>query len=663
MHFTQILLLLLTFASYCFAVSASNETFLLEQPDGSTIEVRNVGDESGESSEIYAHGDNFIEYRVPAFVTRRIQRLPPIDHEITTGELRGLILLVQFSDVKFKSSDPQKLYTDFFNKQGFNEVANHGSVRDYFIQNSLGKFTPSFDVYGPITVPGTRSSYGCISKENKNYNAARKAFKEAIDTLIQHGEIDFSKYDKNNDGDIDFFFVVYAGVGASNSPVIESIWPHAGYMGRKGVLNTGKLVAPGYHINRYACANEISGRAYKSNSNTSVIEGVGFAIHELGHVLGLPDLYDTKQTNSHKSPGTWAVMADGDYNCPANTYNTQACSPPFYTAFERMSLGWLTPTELNEIGEVKLEKIENNVAYSITNPKNPDEMYLLEYRSKKDWDQALKNSGMLVWHIDYVDSIWNKAIINADSNHMYVDIIEAVPEKVKYTTADESFPGSANVTFFNKFVFWDGTDMGITLSNITEAPDYEYVTFNVDMIVRSSSSVESSSSESSSSSTAESSSSEIISSSSFSSSSIEISSSSATNSSSSTAESSSSRTISSSSADVSSSSIDVSSSSEVTESSSSQDIESSSSDGLVSIAHKLPMQNVQVRTRNGSIYIYAPQQGKKTVRLFSPLGALLLEKTMDGNELTFDLRHLQNTNVILSVTQGQTTFHPQFLRF
>ena len=58
--------------------------------------------------------------------------------------------------------------------------------------------------------------------------------------------------------------------------------------------------------------------------------------------------------------------------------------------------------------------------------------------------------------------------------------------------------------------------------------------------------------------------------------------------------------------------------------------------------------------QNGSIYIYAPQQGKKTVQIFSPIGALLLEKTMDGSELIIDgIRELQNQSVILSVIQDR----------
>ena len=700
-------------AAQCFAVPASDETFFLKQPDGSTIEVRYVGDENfhalvsadgyilqkdalgyyayvnekGESSGIYARDaqdrsttdkdflagldpeaiykkmldnaptEDVPDYGIPKFVSPKVQRLPTPKYNLTLGELRGIILLVQFSDVKFKSSNPQKLYTDFMNKEGFSEFAHSGSVRDYFIQNSMGKFTPTFDVYGPITVPGSRESYGNTLTGNKG---AKQAMQEALDTLVKRGGIDFSLYDKDKDGFVDFFFMLFAGIGAANSGNKNAIWPHAGNIGNIGNPKNGVKLTDNIYMNRYACANEISGKAYKKDSTTSTIEGIGTVVHEFGHVLGLPDLYDTKKTNPRKPLGSWDIMASGSYNCPNNTYNTQCCSPPLFSAFERMSLGWFTPTELNDTGSVKLDKLDGNIAFSVTNPKNPNEMFLLEYRTKKNWDRGQKSSGMLIWHIDYSDSVWKKGGINSDSNHIYVNIIEAVPETSTSAATTDPFPGSAKVTDFNKFIFWNGDDMKIALSNITESPDTNYITFTVDMTIRSSSSISSSSSVSSSSA-AVSSSSALSSSATFSSSSVLSSSttlSSSSNASSSSAHSSSSEAGLSSSAEPSSSSSAlVSSSSGVTSSSSatsssSEIIASSSNDYTTPIAYKATAQSVKVRARNGDIYIHAPQQGEKTVQIFSPIGTLLFEKTMDGTELVIEkVRELRNANVILSVTQ------------
>ena len=630
MKIFQTMLMLLVLAVPCLAVPASNETFYLKQPDGSSVEVRQVGDENfhvletadgyilqkdalgyyayanakGESSGIYARDaqdrsesdveflavldpdaiyehlyesapkdDVIFEYGVPAFAKPQIKRIPAPDYKLTMSKLRGFVLLVQFPDIKFKMTDPKKLYNDFMNKEGFNENYNTGSVKDYFIKNSMGKFDPSFDIYGPVTVSGERSAYGNYSLRSKG---ARLALTEALDSLFKQGGIDLSPYDIDNDGYIDFLFMIYAGVGAADSPVSESIWPHAGSLGELGYPKDGMKLSDDVYANRYACANEINGRAYTNDSNTSIYNGIGTAIHELSHVLGLHDLYDTKQKHKRKTPSYWDVMDNGSYYCPTPAFNTRllGCAPPLYSAFERMSLGWLTPIELNVTGPVKLDKLDDNVAYSVTNPQNPNELFMMEYRTRKEWDRGIPSSGMLIWHIDYVDSIWKSNRLNIDSTHMHVDIVEAIPEKVSYGTPEDPFPGTGNVTEFSKFVFWNGDSMKIAISNITESPDSEYVTFSVDMTVKSSSS--------------------------------------------------------------------------------SETVASSSSEHPVFVTPPAPLSNIQVRVHHGRIYIHAPQQGQKTVRLFSPIGALLFEATMDGHELEIENMHqMQGVNAFLSVTQGR----------
>lgn len=748
------------------AEPASDETFNLKQPNGSTVEVRLVGDEhfhifetadgyilqkdvlgyyayaneSGESSGIYARNEHerssadvqflakldpdaifkklraeapdedLLEYGLPKFAYPRIQKLPTPNLKLTKGDIRGIVILVQFSDIKFASADPKATYNDFLNKEGYNENHNVGSVRDYFIANSMGEFRPTFDVYGPITVPGTREYYGGKSQSDRNYNGAREAFKQAVDTLLKRGEVNFATYDNNNDKTVDFVYFIYAGIGASSSGVIETIWPHAGYIGNKSVGN-------GLRINRYACSNEISGSAYKSNHNTTKMNGIATFAHEFSHVLGLPDLYDLGGKNPRKVPHSWDLMSNGSYNCPSNSDNVSSCAPPLYSAFERMSVGWMAaPIELNVNGPVRLIKIDSNVAYSVTNPDNPNEMFLLEYRTRKKWDSGQINSGMLIWHIDYDASVWSSKTINNDGDHMHVDIEEAWPETSKYAAASDPFPGSKKVTEFNQFIFWDGRNMNIKLSDITESADKEYVTFNVTMTVTSSSSAESSSSSELSSSSAvssssevssssialssssiadESSSSEWVSSSAVASSSSELesssseelssssvvssssqieSSSSVTELSSSTQESSSSEFILSSSEAESSSSEQASSSSEFilssseAESSSSESISSSSENASSSsetemssssenrvFATTTAMQhNIRVASQNGTIHVSTPVQGTKNIRIFSPNGQLLFETTMDGTDYQFSLpRHLGKQNIILSVSQGK----------
>ena len=720
MKIIQMILALLALAVQSFANPASNETFFIKQPDGSSVEVRQVGDENfhvletadgyilqkdalgyyayadekGESSGIYARdaqdrsdfdvrflstldpdaiyqklltntpSEEPQDYSFPRFIKPTIQRLPVPDSIPTHGEFHGMVVLVQYADIKFKNADPKAQFTDFLNKEGYNEYHNQGSARDYFIKNSMGVFRPTFDVFGPITVPEKRATYASTTSGNKNFAAAKTILKIALDSLDKRGEVDFSKYDNDGDGMVDFVFMIYAGVGSNGTGVDDAIWPHANYFNSQKGPKSGVKMSDGSYINYFACANEIGPNAYRNDNSTSTLNGIGTFIHEFSHVLGLPDLNDTKGTNkTRRDPTTWSVMSTGVYNCPRNPEYVQCCAPPFYSAFERMSLGWITPIELNVKGEVKLDKIEDNVAYSVTNPKNPKEVYLLEYRNRKNWDVGQPGSGMLIWHIDFVDSIWNINAVNANAAHMYVDVVEAVPAKGTAATAEDVFPGTGNVTDFSNFVFWTGDSMKIALSDITESSDKDYVTFIVDMTVKSSPSVKSSSSAKSSSSVM-SSSSAISSSSNAPSSSSSATSSSAVSSSSRVSSSSSATSSSASSSSKgapSSSAVAISSS--ATNSSSSEIIESSSSEHSVYATLPALSPNVQVQAHDSRIYVYAPLPGQKIVRMFSLNGQLLFERVMDGEACQFLWpRYLGKRNLVISVSQGSKTLFMKMVR-
>lgn len=519
-----------------------------------------------------------MDYRVPDFAYREVMRMPSYNPKVTQGDVHGIVILVEFQDVKFRSADPKSQFTDYMNKEGYSEYYNLGSIRDYFVKNSMGLFRPSFDVYGPVTISRNRNDYGTTSSGNdgRNYEGARSALIEALDSLKKKESIDYSKYDNDGDGEIDFTYMFYAGVGANNSGVVGAIWPHAWYIGNSVNKRSGKNMGNDIYANRYACSNEIDGYAYKKDNSTDILGGIGTFAHEFSHVLGLPDMYDLKGNNPRKTPKKWDVMDNGNYNCPYNSYGTQNCAPPFYSAFERMSLGWMTPTELYTVGQVKLDKIDGNNAFSITNPNNPDEMFLLEYRTQKDWDVGQPNSGMLIWHIDYVASVWKEKTVNNDGNHMHVDIEEASPEIDKYARPYDVFPGTKVVTEFSDFRFWSGARAEVHIYGISESEDKTYALFNVEMEI-SSSSEESSSSE---------------------------------------GESSSSMIQSSSSEDASSSSMTP----------------SSSSERFVQYARRGHTAcDVSLDHRNNVVLVQLPKAGKNRVRLFSLNGNLVYDKFFEGN--------------------------------
>lgn len=78
----------------------------------------------------------------------------------TTGTVTGLILLVEYQDVKFTPQATPEHYERICNEAGYSSEATYGSVFDYFTAQSDGLFTPHFDVAGPLTLPHERAYYG-----------------------------------------------------------------------------------------------------------------------------------------------------------------------------------------------------------------------------------------------------------------------------------------------------------------------------------------------------------------------------------------------------------------------------------------------------------------------------------------------------------------------
>jgi hypothetical protein len=90
-------------------------------------------------------------------------------------------------------------------------------------------------------------------------------------------------------------------------------------------------------------------------------------------------------------------------------YSDRGFRPCGYSAHERMLMGWLTPTELTEPATVSRMKAlsEAPEAYLIRNAQDDHEYYIVENRQQTGWDRGLPGSGIIVFHINYDEEIWN----------------------------------------------------------------------------------------------------------------------------------------------------------------------------------------------------------------------------------------------------------------
>ncbi len=373
-----------------------------------------------------------------------------------SGSPKGLIILVEYKDVPFKSSTVHQDFFNLLNENGYNSGGSTGSARDYFRNASNGVFDPDFVVVGPYTLPNDRKFYG----EQEGNRSDKRAGNMIVDACsLADADVDFNDFDENGDGYIDNVFVYYAGHNQAEGGGTNTIWPHRSY-----ILSEYKY--DGVILGDYACTSELRG------SSGSVMCGIGTFVHEFGHVLSLPDLYDTDYSG-HRTLGAWDVMDKGSYNNNGRT-------PPTYSAYERFFLGWMQPKQLDNDVMIEIEPIAiSNTAYLVaavehnlvgSNP-DPKEFFLLENRTDSNND-GVPSSGLLITRIVYNDVRWNNNTVNNYETNLGVEICCA------YGNTDSPyqnvFPGGKRVTDFS-FKLRNGTVLDKSLSNITKQG--EIITF------------------------------------------------------------------------------------------------------------------------------------------------------------------------------------------
>jgi len=345
-----------------------------------------------------------------------------------TGQRRGLVILVEFTDVKFTYS--QETLNDFFNKVGFSECGMTGSVHDYFLEQSYGQFDLEFDVVGPVTASHNAYYY---STDNTRVPALVKEICRKVDA-----DVDFSTYDWDSNGMVDQVYVLYAGYGAAQGAT-GTIWPHEWQV---SVTGSAYTTGEGVKVDTYGTSCELRGNGVV---NTGLLDGVGTPCHEFSHCLGLPDFYDTRENGTNFGMNSWDLMDYGCYNGVGN-----GLSPSGYTAYERWVSGWLEPTELNSSQQVtNMPAIQDEpVAYIIYNEKNNKEYYMLENYQLKGFDAAGYGHGMLVIHVDYDVSAWTTNTVNNTSDHQRMTIIPADNALAANTRslAGDPYPGTSGNT-------------------------------------------------------------------------------------------------------------------------------------------------------------------------------------------------------------------------
>ena len=493
--FMAVMLCALAIAAY--AVPARRGWQTRTQADGSTIEVQVIGDEfyhytiNRDGKQVREINGMYVEVgEAPSAEVAKARRAKGVARRQrkdvgTEPNLapKGVVILVNFSDKSMQSGHTQATFDELCNSLNCTVNAGYPSAGQYFADQSNGSYRPQFDVFGPVTLSRNVAYYG-TDLEGQDEGTDTLATDAVIEGCIlanQQFSINWADYDSNNDGYVDFVYVIYAGKGQADGGTSETIWPHnwsvasARYY-HNCTYSEAQCKIGGKKIDNYAMSGELSGDS---------LGGIGTLCHEFGHVMGLPDLYDTDYGTVYDNcltPNDWNIMDGGSYNGDGHC-------PPNYDPWEKDFFGWLTPINLGNEGQnvtLYANGTENQQTYQINasgtyvSPTTSGLRYYIENRQAVGWDAPLTGHGMLIWKVNFNASAWeNNAPNNSEtSGSPLYTVVSAYGTKIGYegspTRVDNcpwnTFPGTKKVTS------WNGVS-GKPLLNIAEANQVVTLTY------------------------------------------------------------------------------------------------------------------------------------------------------------------------------------------
>ncbi len=201
---------------------------------------------------------------------------------------RMVVLPVEFQDRTFAASREQQeaLVREaeaYFNRQ-FGATARPDGISSKAGAAGMEGMSFVFELGPAVTLQHSVAYYGANYSDRKDIRI-QDAVREACGKIKD--EIDFSLYDNDGDGAVDNVFLLTAGPGEQDSGDENDIWPQQGRLSANG----GTLTIKGRRIDSFAVSPE---------------GGKSLFCHEFGHVLGLPDFYDTDGAGSGgQTPGLW----------------------------------------------------------------------------------------------------------------------------------------------------------------------------------------------------------------------------------------------------------------------------------------------------------------------------------------------------------------------
>lgn len=334
------------------------------------------------------------------------------------GSQRAVVVLLEWSNVDAVVTAEQ------VDAAFFAEGRSTASVRQFFLENSRGRFDLSGDVL--------------------DWRRAAQSWDPDADCAVDDvaatawatfgSDIDVAEYDADDNGRIDNLFVVHSArigsdrVGPDCMFATHPIADHAIVFQSQGVGSIGEAIP------------------------------IGFYIHEGGHQhYWLPDLYRNHYHGEY-GIGMWGMMGLGAWG--TNNLIPRAelfAVPAHFEPYSKVLIGWVEPRviDVSRYG-VSVRPVEASGDILVV-PIGDGINYYLEYRSPRGFSADQRGHGLLIWK--------NYDLVQADGrddlNHgTDLGYRPLPPIDENFGDATDPFPGDDMVSAYAD------PDAGISFENI-----------------------------------------------------------------------------------------------------------------------------------------------------------------------------------------------------
>lgn len=353
----------------------------------------------------------------------------------STGDVKALVLPIEFKDEKLSGTITEKLQDAYFSEKNLSEDYSYEdlSLSDYFKKMS----------YNKLRITGTVLPVYTIEEDRTAVEAADNIRELIAKAIVEYKDIigDLTEYDSDGDGGIDCLHVVWAG---SAGEWAGPWWPAMRFAKQE--------LYDGIEIRRFVGMTE------------------GDPKHETAHMLGLPDNYVHMYSSGNIGKeclidsGVRELMHGG---CYINMYYKYLLD---WISEEDGSLVIITYDDLynqdktNNLREIELSAAEQYGDAAAEKPKAVffvpeskvrlpyEEFYFAEYRSGITAPNSgyNDNPGILMWHCDtrvrqYLNE--DKEYLSYTENCNLKGYLKPIYKSIESGTGDEAFVPAKDLYF------------------------------------------------------------------------------------------------------------------------------------------------------------------------------------------------------------------------